>query len=69
MLFLAECVRICTTWQAIPFKKKFYSHLKTTYADKEYHLPRRMVAIPVYAQTPYGWLLAIGCVCGGGVRY
>jgi len=24
MLFLAECIRIFTTWQAIPFKRKFY---------------------------------------------
>jgi len=23
MLFLAECIRIFTTWQAIPFKRKF----------------------------------------------
>ena len=24
MLFLAECIRIFTTWQAIPVKRKFY---------------------------------------------
>jgi len=24
MLFLAECIRIFTTWQAISFKRKFY---------------------------------------------
>ena len=27
MLFLAECIRIFTTWQAIPFKRKFYLSL------------------------------------------
>jgi len=27
MLFLAECIRIFTTWQAIPFKRKFYIKL------------------------------------------
>jgi len=27
MLFLAECIRIFTTWQAIPFKRKFYFDL------------------------------------------
>jgi len=24
MQFLAECIRIFTTWQAIPFKRKYY---------------------------------------------
>jgi len=24
MLFLEECIRIFTTWQAIPFNRKFY---------------------------------------------
>jgi len=29
MLFLAECIRIFTTWQAIPFKRKFYYFYST----------------------------------------
>jgi len=27
MLILAECIRILTTWQAIPFKRNFYVEL------------------------------------------
>jgi len=30
MLFLAECIRIFTTWQAIPFKENFI-----TYTEKK----------------------------------
>jgi len=31
MLFLAEYIRIITTWQAIPYKRKCYSELLLKY--------------------------------------
>jgi len=36
MLFLAECIYIFTTWQAIPFKRKFYFPLCSFNATLQY---------------------------------
>ena len=38
MLFVAECIRIFTTWQAIPFKRKFYLGLILFLTTMSHHV-------------------------------
>ena len=51
MLFLAECIRIFTKWQAIPFKGKFYLLLL---ANKEFFL--RKDALLLHESDPQDYL-------------
>jgi len=50
MLFLAECIRIFTTWQAIPFKRKFYYIMK-------WYRSRTQLAITIIYNSTWSYLI------------